>query len=197
MSETITQNQRAGAVGEVTRLLDQWRQGEPDALHRLVAKVYLELKILAMAQLKHDGPCHTLQPTALIHETYLRFATGKVIPFENRTHFYWFAGILMRRVIVEYARNRKALKRGGGRLAISFDEMLLPGGPECDPDALLAFEEAVIRLEAIDQRLGHIVDLRFFAGLEVKEIGEALNISTATVKREWRFAKHWLAKELS
>lgn len=184
--------------GEITTLLSRWYQGNEHALHEVIDKVYWELRVLAVAQLKKEGAHLTLQTTALIHEAYLRMVVHKKIPFENRSHFYWFSGVLMRRIIVEYARDRMALKRGGGQPILPLDQAIeVPESGDLDLHTFLALDEAVKRLAVMDKRLSQVVEMRFSAGLEVKEISELLGISTATVKREWATAKHWLARELS
>lgn len=182
-------------AGEITALLSRWNEGDSEALDGVIAALYPQLRAMAAGQLGGNGP-KTLQPTAVINEAYLRLVSDQKMPFENRNHFFWFAGVLMRRVIVQYARKAGAAKRGGPRDDLSLEEILAPEGVRFDPVTLIALDEAITRLAEIDPRMARIVTLRFFAGLEVKEIAEVLEISPATVKRDWATAKFWLARAL-
>jgi len=183
-------------TGEITALLSRWNEGDSDALHGVIAALYPQLRAMAAGQLGGNGP-KTLQPTAVINEAYLRLVSDQKMPFENRNHFFWFAGVLMRRVIVQYARKAGAAKRGGPGDDLSLEENLAPSEEaRFDPVTLIALDEAITRLAEIDARMARIVTLRFFAGLEVKEIAEVLEISPATVKRDWATARFWLARAL-
>ena len=183
--------------GEITQLLSKWHQGDEQALGELIGRVYQELRILATARLKSEDPNITLQPTVLIHEAYLRLVSSGKFEFENRTRFYGFAGEIMRHVVVDYARARLAGKRGSGKANLSLSDISgLPVREDLDIFTFLALDQAVTRLKEVDERLSEIVSLRFFAGLEVNETAEFLNVSPTTVKRGWRLAKHWLAREL-
>ena len=178
----------------ISQLLHELAQGRPDALDRLMPAVYEELKRLAHAQLQNERPGHTLNTTALVHETYLRLAGIEQIQWKDRAHFFGVAGRLMRRVLIDYARARKRDKRGGERVRVSLGE-----GLEAPPDqagALLALDDALVRLEAQSARLCRVVECRCFAGMSVEETAEALHTSPATVKRDWAFARAWLNREL-
>jgi len=161
----------------------------------LMPLVYEELRVLARRHLRRAGPSGTLQPTALVHEAYLRMVGSEGAPWESRAHFFAVASLAMRQILVSHARERAAAKRGGGRERVTLHEGLTPSQePEVD---LLALSQALERLEALEERQARIVTLRFFAGMSVPEVALALGVSTATVEREWRFAKAWLWAELS
>jgi len=184
--------------GEITALLKSWGSGEDGAIDALMRSTYEELRKTARAHLAGARSDHTLQPTALINETYLRLAAGKSFSFDSRRQFYAFASQLMRHILVEYIRARYTKKRGEGVANLSIDEpgIEIPGRADIDIATLLSLDEALAKLDAIDSRKRQIVEMRFFAGLEVTEIAEALDCSPSTIKREWRFAKRWLASEL-
>jgi RNA polymerase sigma factor (TIGR02999 family) len=179
---------------EVTRLLKQWANGDHSALQELTPLVYGELRRLAASYLRSESPGHTLQPTALVHEAYLRLS-GHAPDCENRSHFYGAAAHLMRQILIDYARSRQAVKRGGGFEHLSLDEELIVSR-ERDAD-LIALDDALEHLAAIDERKARVVEMRFFGGLSVEESAEALNVSEVTVRRDWQFAKTWLLRELS
>jgi len=178
---------------DVTRLLKQWANGAEAALEALTPLVYAELRRLAAGYLRNESPGHTLQPTALVHEAFIRLA-GHAPDCENRSQFYGVAAHLMRQILIDHARTRRAVKRGGGCEHLSFDGDLVVS-PERDAD-LVALDEALERLSAADPRKARVVELRFFGGLSVQESAEVLNISQVTVRRDWQFAKTWLLREL-
>jgi len=180
----------------VTQLLNDWSKGDQTALDQLMPLVYAELRRLAASYLSRERSDHTLQPTALVNEAYLRLIDQNGVAWENRAQFFGIAAQMMRRILVNHARDRHANKRGGPELlrvslddAISFFE-------ERDVN-LVALDEALTRLEEMDQRQSQIVELRFFGGLTIEEVAAQLHTSPATVKREWATAKLWLLRELS
>jgi len=179
----------------VTQLLQQWSQGREDALERLLPEIYAELRRLAASYLRGERRDHTLQPTALVHEAYIKLVDQRAVHWQNRAHFFGIAAQAMRRILVDYARTRAAAKRGAGRRPVPLDDALDVGAmPDLD---LLALDEALVRLAAIDAQQGRVVELRFFGGLTMDETAEALRISPATVGREWALAKAWLFAELA
>jgi RNA polymerase sigma factor (TIGR02999 family) len=179
----------------ITQLLIKWRNGDHAALDELLPLVYGELRRLAGYYLRQERPHHTLQPTALVHEAYLRLVGEKGIDWQNRAHFFGVAAVRMRHILVEHARSRRAAKRGGGeyRLSLSEADRL---EEKCDVN-LLALDDALQRLEALDPQKSRIVELRYFGGLTIEETAEALNVSPATVKRDWSMARAWLRSEIS
>jgi RNA polymerase sigma-70 factor, ECF subfamily len=179
---------------EITRLLKQWANGTQSALDALTPLVYNELRHLAASYMRSEAPGHTLQPTALVHEAFLRLA-GRSPDCENRSQFYGVAAHLMRQILIDHARTRQAVKRGGRFEHISLDGDLVVSR-ERDAD-LIALDEALERLAAMDERKARVVEMRFFGGLSVEESAEALNVSEVTVRRDWQFAKTWLLRELS
>ena len=180
--------------GEVTELLVDWNNGRQNALDELVPVVQTELHRLAQAYMRRERDNHTLQPTALVNEAYLRLVDQSRVRWQNRAHFYGVAAQLMRRILVDHARKRHAAKRGGRDEVFSFDESY-GVGVEQNVD-LMALEEALCELEEMDPRLGRVVELKFFADLTIEEIAEVLQISPATVKREWTTAKAWLGRQM-
>jgi RNA polymerase sigma factor (TIGR02999 family) len=183
------------APGEVTRLLLEVKRGDKDAEGRLIPLVYKELRRIAAHHLRREAPNHSLQPTALVHEAYLRLIDIREIDWQSRSHFFAVSATLMRRILVDHARASSAHKRGNGWDAISLNDAILPS-PERAPE-ILALDEALNRLAELDQRQSKIVELRFFAGMSEEETGCALGISARTVKRDWRIAKAWLFRELN
>ena len=178
-----------------TSLLLAWNRGEPDALDALVPLVYQELRRLAVRYMKRERVGHTLQTTALVNEAYLRLIEVQQVQWQNRAHFFAMAARLMRRVLVDAARSRAHQKRGGGAPVLSLDEALVVSA---EPGKeLVALDEALIALAAVDSRKAQVVEMRFFGGLNIDETAEALHISRDTVKRDWAFAKLWLLRELS
>lgn len=181
--------------GEVTRILDEIAGGDRrEAFERLLPLVYNELRGLAKARLAHERPDHSLQATALVHEAYLRMLAGTGPSWSDRRHFYNAAAQAMRRILIEHARKRGRLKRGGGRVQVTIDDIQVGDGPPLED--VLALEEALTRLEERDPRMAEVVHLRFFAGLSVEETAAALEVSERTVKREWAVARAWLYEAL-
>jgi RNA polymerase sigma-70 factor (ECF subfamily) len=177
----------------VTTLLAAARSGDAGALDALLPLVYEELRRVARAQMRRERPGQTLEATALVHEAWMRLAGGSV-PAEDRTHFIAIAARLMRQILVERARARHAAKRGGRRERVTLDEGLLPSSGT--PVDVLALDEALERLAAIDPMNARLVELRFFGGLTVEEAAEALDMSPATIKRRWALARAFLLREL-
>jgi RNA polymerase sigma factor (TIGR02999 family) len=178
----------------ISQLLADWANRDPAARERLVPIVYEELRRLAHHHMRGERAAHTLQTTALVNEVYVRLAGIDSVPWRDRTHFFALAATLMRRILVDYARQRAREKRGGGVSVTSLDENAVAPQPAVD---IVALDEALERLAAVDPQQSRVVELRFFAGLSVKETAEALGISPATVKRDWATAKLWLYDELS
>ena len=178
--------------GEVTRLLESWSGGRKDALNELVPIIHDELRALAAAFLRRERPGHTLQPTALVHEAYLRLVDQSNVECRNRTQFFGIAANLMRQILVDHARRRLAVKRGG-RNRVSIEEA---DGVVKQQRALVELDEALERLAKLDPRQSRIVELRFFVGLTAEQIGEVLGISAVTVQRDWRIARAVLHHEL-
>lgn len=175
----------------ITRLLHEWRAGEPHALDRLVPLVYDQLKVIASRHLARERPGHTLTTAALVHEAYFELQGQAAIEWQDRVHFYAIASRTMRRVLVWHARRRNAAKRGAGRL-LTLDEHLVVPSDEADAAELLILDDALERLEAADPRLCRVVECRHFGGLSVEETATALGISPATVKRDWQAARAFL-----
>ena len=180
---------------EVTRLLREWANGEQAALDALIPLVYDELRRLAAGYLHAEPPGHTLQPTALVHEAFIRLA-GNAPDCKDRSQFYGVAARLMRQILIDHARSRQSAKRGGGFERVSFQEEQLVFADDGSPD-LVALDDALERLAAVDARKARVVELRFFGGLSVEESAEVLHVSEVTVRRDWQFAKTWLLRELS
>ncbi len=185
----------APSSGEITQLLAGLAADEKDLLDRVLPLIYQELHELAERALERERPDHTLQPTALVNEAYLRLAKQHAVHWQSRSHFMGVAATLMRRILVDHARARASKKRGGESSRIALDEALAEGAGE-DMD-LPALDEALRRLAELDPRQVKIVELRFFGGLSIEEAAELLALSPATVKREWSSAKAWLRRELS
>jgi RNA polymerase sigma factor (TIGR02999 family) len=182
-------------VHEVTELLLSWRQGDAAALDRLIPVVYDELRRVARRRLRDESPGHALQSTALVHEAYLRLVDVNRISLKNRTHFFSLAATLMRQILVDHARRQHADKRGGQVTMVSLDEAS-PVAQQSSVD-VLALDQALGALSVIDERQCRVVELRFFAGLNIDETADALGVSPATVEREWALAKAWLYRQLS
>jgi len=183
--------------GEVTRLLRSWRGGDAGALERLMPLVHSELRRLAARSLAGERSDHTLQPTALVHEAYLRLAGGSTPAWNDRLHFYSVAARLMRRLLVDHARARGAEKRGDGASALPLEVALgVPGGSPPRVD-LLALEEALDRLARFDERKARCVELHYFAGLTLAETGKLLGVSTPTVILDLRLARAWLLRSVA
>jgi RNA polymerase sigma factor (TIGR02999 family) len=185
-----------GYGGEVTLILARLREGRQEAANELVPLVYGELRRMAGAYMQHERPGHTLQATALVHEAYMRLVGEESVEWQNRAHFFAIAAHTMRQVLLDYARRRHADKRGGiNARKVDIDAELLVG--ENTLEDVIAIDEALERLAAIDPRQSRLVELRFFAGLSVEEAAEVMGISAVTVKRDWRMAKAWLHRELA
>ena len=182
------------AAPEVTQLLHQWQDGDDEALERLLPLVYEELRRRAHHHMQRERDGHTLSTTALVHEAFLNLAGEASGPWENRVHFFAIASRVMRRVLIWYARKRNAAKRGGGLPDLTLDEAVLLSDARLDE--LLALDDALARLDALDPRLCRVVECRYFGGLSVEETATALDISPATVKRDWQTARAWLRREL-
>jgi RNA polymerase sigma factor (TIGR02999 family) len=180
---------------EVTRLLQAWSGGDHAALEKLVPLVNAELRRLARRYMGQERAGHTLQPTALINEVYLRLIDWRSISWQDRAHFFGVSARLMRRTLVDHARRHRTGKRGGDAITVSFDEATL-GAPQRGAD-LIAIDEALDTLATHDARKSQIVELRFFGGLTVEETAEVLKVSPRTVKREWSLARAWLYCQLT
>ncbi|MGO9232500.1 MAG: sigma-70 family RNA polymerase sigma factor [Bryobacteraceae bacterium] len=179
---------------QVTHLLRAWGEGEQGALDELVPLVYQEMHRLAQVYMSRERSGHTLQTTALVNEAYLRLVDTTQASWQNRAHFFAICANVMRRILVEWARSRQALKRGGAAPPLELVESLVVADePGRD---LVALDDALKDLSALDPRKGKVVELRFFGGLSVEETAEALKISPETVMRDWKFAKSWLRREL-
>jgi len=182
----------------VTEWLIAWSQGDEAALDQLIPLVHDELRRLAKRYMRRERgqrPARTLQTTALVNEAYLRLIDAQRVQWQNRAHFFAIAARLMRRILVDYARSQNYAKRGGGLPQVSLDEaMTLAVGQAPD---LVALDDALNELTRIDERKGHVIELRFFGGLSVEETAEVLKVSPDTVMRDWRLAKAWLLRELS
>ena len=181
---------------EVTRLLLRLTEGESTALEDLLPLVYAELRRLAASYLRRERVGHTLQPTALVHEAYIRLIDQTQVRWQNRAHFFGVAAQMMRRILVDHARAHEAEKRGGEFQKLSLDENLDAAGGERDVN-LVALDDALNRLAEMDPQKSKIVELRFFGGLSVEETAEVLGVSDKTVMREWESAKLWLYSELN
>ena len=179
---------------DVTTLLNRLADGDQEAAVQLVPLIYEELRRLAAQRLQHERPGHTLQATALVHEVYLKLAGQPNARWQNRVQFFAVASQLMRRILVDYARNQQRIRRGGMQERVSLDEVVLIAPDRTDE--LLAVHESLLRLEKLNSRQGRIVELRYFGGLTMDETAEVLRVSPKTVMREWNFAKAWLYGEL-
>jgi RNA polymerase sigma-70 factor (ECF subfamily) len=185
---------RAPSSRKVTDLLQAWGRGDEEALQKLIPLMYQELHAAARRYMACEKPGHTLQPTALIHETYLRLVDIRHVKWQDRAHFLAVCARLMRRILIDFARKRGYKKRGGAIIHVDFDELLVVSS-HADTN-LLAVDQALERLARVDARTSRVVELRFFGGLGVKETAEVMKISTDTVKRDWKFAKVWLLRDL-
>jgi RNA polymerase sigma-70 factor (ECF subfamily) len=189
---------RAAAVpatpGEVTGLLIAWRAGDREALDRLIPLVYGELHRMAERHLRRERPGHTLQPTAIVNEVYLKLLGRRGSDWKDRAHFFAVAAQSMRRILVEHARHRNAKKRGGQGTRYLLDTVVLTEPRAVD---LMALDDALAKLSALDEEQGRVVELRFFGGLTEEETAEVLSVSSRTIKRKWVAAKTFLYRELS
>jgi RNA polymerase sigma-70 factor, ECF subfamily len=182
-------------TSDVTQLLHDWSQGDASALERLIPLVFEDLRQIAGRLFQRESDGHTLQPTALVNEVYLRLMDQRKVHWQNREQFFGVAALLMRRILVDYAKGRQAAKRGSGVQKVPLDETIAV--PELRDVDVVALDEALSRLAEIDPRQGRIVEMRFFMGLSHEEIAEVLETPATTVKREWRTARLWLFRELS
>jgi len=180
---------------EMTELLIEWSNGDQSALEKLMPLVHEELRRLAHRYMRRERRGHTLQTTALVNEVYLRLVDQKGISFESRAHFFGIAARAMRQILVEYARQRSALKRGGAMERVALEEAaLVTDKPSAE---LIALDEALSELAEFDERLSRMVELRFFGGLSVKETAEVMRVHPNTIVRDWSMAKAWLRRRLT
>ena len=179
---------------EITRILQAWSGGDREAVDTLMPLVYDELHKVAAQYLRKQRPDHTLQPTALVNEAYLKLIDQKAVRWQNRAHFFGIAAQMMRRILVDYARSRNYAKRGGGAVQISLDEALIVSDERSAE--VVNVHEALERLAELDPRKSKVVELRFFGGLSIDETAEALSVSPGTVMRDWTLAKAWLRREM-
>jgi len=179
---------------EVTALLDDWSRGDRAALDRLLPLVYRELRGVAARQLHRERNGHTLQPTALVHEAYLRLVEQRDVDWQNRAHFFGVAAQVMRRILVDHARRQAARKRGDNLQRVPLEDVIDSSSTTEIP--VIGLDEALTRLERVDRGLARIVELRAFGGLTIDEAAHVLRVSPSTVKRDWRTAKAWLTREL-
>jgi RNA polymerase sigma factor (TIGR02999 family) len=179
---------------QVTQLLLAWGGGDAAAFNELMPLVYAELRTLARRQMQRERSGHTLQATALVHEAYLRLIDQRQVHWQNRAQFFAVAAQVMRRVVVDYARKRRRIKRGGGTPHLSLDETAL-WTPSQSPQ-VLELDEALYRLAAVDERKSRVVEMRYFGGLSVEEVAAVLGVSENTVISDWAVAKAWLRREL-
>jgi RNA polymerase sigma factor (TIGR02999 family) len=186
----------AGSPKEISGLLKAWSGGTTEALNELLPVVYDELRKRAHNHLRRERKGHTLQTTGLIHEAFIKLVEQKTVEWQNRSHFFAISSNLMRQILVDYARSRGRVKRGGDAENLPLEEALLISAEERNVD-LLALDDALNRLAEIDEQQARIVELRYFSGLSIAEVAETLGISIATVNRDWKMAKAWLNYELT
>ena len=184
-----------GIQGDVTQLLVQWKGGDRESLDRLIPLVYKELRLIAQRFLRQENPGHTLQSTALVHEAYLRLIDQSRTNWQNRAHFFGVAATIIRNILVDHARARQAIKRGGAMPTLTLDEAVAQ--PRKKDLELIAVDDALLNLSHFDPQQSRIVELRFFGGLSIQETSEVLGISESTVKRDWILAKTWIGRALS
>jgi RNA polymerase sigma factor (TIGR02999 family) len=182
------------ALSDVTQLLGQWAGGDREALDSLLPMVYDELRRIAHRQMAQERAGHTLQATALVNEVYLKLKDERTAHWNDRAHFFTVAAQMMRYILVDYARKKSRVKRGGDAQQVSLDEAMLV--TEDKAGELLALDDALTKLEQFDKRKSQIATMRFFAGLSVQDTAKALSVSVETVTRDWRLARAWLRKEL-
>ncbi|MEM8960757.1 MAG: sigma-70 family RNA polymerase sigma factor [Acidobacteriota bacterium] len=182
-------------MSDITKLLHDWTDGDAEALDDLMALVFEELRTIASRSLNRESRAHTLQPTALVNEVYLKLVDRRSVDWQNRAQFFGFAAELMRRILVDHARARKTSKRGGDVRKISLDASSLDIADHRDLD-LVALDDALKALAELDERQSRVVEMRFFAGLKHEEIAQVLGVSPTTVKREWQTARLWLRRAL-
>jgi len=181
---------------DVTTLLAEWRHGDREALDRLTPLIYQELRSLAAGYMKRERPDHTLQSTALVHEAFMRLVNQQDVEWKNRAHFYAIAAQMIRRILVDYARSQHAEKRGAGAVKLALDEAMDVPQQKVELD-LLGLNGALDKLAELDPRQSRIVELRFFAGLSIDETAEVMQLSPASIKREWTSARAWLFREMT
>ena len=181
---------------QVTQILDDWSRGDREALNKLIPLVYSELRRLAGRHLGRERQGHTLQTTALIHEAYLRLVDQKRVRWQSRAHFFAVAARLMRRILVDHARGRQRIKRGGSATQLPFEEALVVAAEQLNVD-ILALDSALTKLCELDARQCQVVELRFLSGLSIEETAAVLSVSPATVKSDWSIAKAWLHREIA
>lgn len=180
--------------GEVTQLLIDWSNGDREALDQMMPLVYSELRRMAASYLSRERPNHTLQPTALVNESYLRLVDQQKVNWQNRAQFFGIAAQMMRRILINHANERVAAKRGGGAIKASLSEA--ESEMEITDASLLALDEALKRLSELDSRKSRIIELKFFGGLTIEDIAEVTGLSHATIEREWTLARAWLHREM-
>jgi RNA polymerase sigma factor (TIGR02999 family) len=185
---------QAQSLKEITELLVAWSEGDETALERLAPLIHAELHRLAHHYMSRERPGHLLQTSALVNEAYVRLINWKNVRWQNRAHFFGVAAHMMRRILVDIARERQFLKRGRGALQVSLSEAA-SFVVDCNTD-LVALDEALTALAKVDPRKVRVVEMRFFAGLSVEEVADVLKVSKETVMRDWRLAKVWLLREL-
>lgn len=181
-------------MSDVTKILDDIRKGDAKAAEELLPIVYDELRRLAAHKMAHEAPGHTLQPTALVHEAWLRLVGNEDARWDNRAHFFGAAAEAMRRILIDEARRKHALRHGGGQQRVDLDQVDIASAAE--DDQLLAVHEALDRLAAQDHLKAELVKLRYFAGMTIHEAAEVLGISEPTAKRYWAYARAWLYREI-
>ena len=186
---------QTGQTGAVSRLLQAWGRGDLQARDDLMPVVYRELRRRAGAYLRRERQDHTLQPTALVHEAYMRLVGQERVAWQNRAHFFAIASHMMRRILVDYAREHEAAKRPGAGVKVMLDDRI--GAAEPRACEFIAVDQALVELTRIDPRQGQIVELRYFGGLSEQEVGDVLSISRATVTREWQTARAWLYRRMT
>lgn len=182
-------------MSEFTQILERVEHGDPKAASELLPIVYVELRRLAAQKMANEAAGHTLQPTALVHEAWMRLGGADAPAFQNRAHFFGAAAEAMRRVLIEHARRRRAAKRGAGVEVVALDGLEI-SSPVADDDQLLAVDEALEKLAAVDQRKAELVKLRYFVGLDFEEAAAALGIAVPTAKQWWAYARAWLTVEM-
>lgn len=179
---------------QITDLLLAWARGDEEALEKLLPLVEAELRRLAKTYLRRERPGHTLQTTALVNEAYIKLAGQKRVNWQNRTHFYAIAAQCMRRVLMDYAKARGRVKRGGGAQQVELADAMLMSSAQSEE--LLALDAALKKLAAEDERKCKVIEMRYFGGYSVEEIAEILNVSETTIERDWRLARAWLRREI-
>lgn len=188
------QRESTALAQEISQLLIEWNNGSPEALERLMPLVEGELRRIAANYMRHERPGHTLQTSALVNEAYLKLLDQREVRWQNRSHFFALASQLMRRILLDYARAQKRVKRGGEAVRVNLDDVAVIT-PEKSGE-ILALDEALTRLAEFDLQKSKIVELRFFGGLSVNEVAEIIGIAPVTVRLHWRLAKAWLQKEI-